>query len=95
MGRSKKNSNVDTMLQMAALVAQQNATAEANRIQQENVAHQKELANINKNMSADLTNDNRALVETAGTANEAGLLDNPDQKRKRDGGGLASTLGIN
>lgn len=94
MGKSKKNNNVDIMLQMQAIQAQQAASAEASRIASEQVAQSKELTNINKNMSADLTAENRAVVEVAGAANDAAALGNPDQKRKRTDGGLASTLGI-
>lgn len=94
MGKSKKDP-VDTALQLQALVAQQNASAEANRIAAEQAANAKELTNINKNMSADLTNENRAVVEVAGAANDADTVANPDQKRKRSAEGLASTLGIN
>lgn len=94
MGKSKKNNNVDIMLQMQAIQAQQAASAEASRIASEQVAQSKELTNINKNMSADLTAENRAVVEVAGAANDADARGNPDQKRKRTEGGLASTLGI-
>ena len=94
MGKSKKESPVSTMLQMQAIMAQQQASAEASRIATQQVEQQKELVNINKNMSADLTAENRAVVEVAGTANDADTMGNPDQKRKRAAGGLASTLGI-
>ncbi|CAI3971401.1 virion structural protein [Variovorax phage VAC_51] len=96
MGKSKKGPTAqEQMLQMIAMVQQQNAQAESQRIAAEGVAQQKELANINKNMSADLTNENRAVVEVAGAANDADTVTNPDQKRKRTAAGLASTLGIN
>ena len=94
MGKSKKPSAQETMMQFAAQLAQQNAAAESNRIASEQVAQQKQLTEINKNMSADLTAENRAIVEVAGTANDADTVGNPDQKRKRTTGGLASTLGI-
>lgn len=94
MGKSKKPSAQETMLQMVSMIQQQNAQAEQSRIAAEGVAQQKELANINKNMSADLTAENRAVVEVAGAANDADTVGNPDQKRKRATAGLASTLGI-
>lgn len=84
-----------TPAEQAALDAQARATEEANRIAAEQLRYQQELNNMNKNYAADLSNENRAMVETAGTANEAGQLDNPDQKRRRASSGLASTLGIN
>lgn len=87
--------NQTTPAQQAALDAQARATEEANRIAAEQLRYQQELNNMNKNYAADLSNENRAMVETAGTANEAGQLDNPDQKRRRASSGLASTLGIN
>lgn len=94
MGKSKKKSNYEIVAEMLATQAQQQAQAESNRIQQEQVAQQRELTEINKNMSADLSAENRAVVEVAGAANDADALANPDQKRKRTVGGLASTLGI-
>lgn len=94
MGKSKKDPGVDPIIQLQAQIAQQNASAEANRIAAEQAANAKELNNINKNMAADLTNENRATVEVAGAANDADTVSNPDQKRKRGATGLASTLGI-
>ena len=93
MGRPKAAS-VDPVLQQQATAAQTQATAEAKRINDANIAQQQQLANINKNMSADLKNENRTVVEAGGTAAEVASLDNPDQKRKRAATGLASTLGI-
>lgn len=78
-----------------AAQAQAAAQEEANRIAAEQAQHQQELNNMNKNYAADLTNENRAMVETAGSANEAATLDNPDRKRRKPTAGLASTLGIN
>lgn len=75
--------------------AQVKAQEEANRIAAEQAQHQQELNNMNKNYSADLSNENRAMVETAGSANEASTMDNPDQKRRKASSGLASSLGIN
>lgn len=93
MGRPKAAS-VDPVLQQQATEAQNRATEEAKRINDANIAQQQQLQNINKNMSADLKNENRTVVEAGGTAAEAATLDNPDQKRKRAATGLASTLGI-
>lgn len=98
MGKSKKKSNYEIAAEMMAQVAQQNAAAESNRIAQETQAQAKELAtiqqNMTKNLSADLSAENRAVVEVAGAANDADTVGNPDQKRKRTTGGLASSLGI-
>lgn len=75
----------------AAQVAAQN---EANRIAAETARNQQELANMNKNYAADLSTENRAMVEAGGSASDASV-ENPDQRRRRASTGLASTLGIN
>lgn len=94
-GGDSGGSQADAAAIAAANEAQAKATAEANRIAQEQAARQAELNNMNKNYAADLKNENRAMVETAGSANDAAALDNPDQKRRRATTGLASSLGIN
>ncbi|BAN92344.1 virion structural protein [Ralstonia phage RSB3] len=88
-------SGADTKVVQQANEAQVKAQEEANRIAAEQAQHQQELNNINKNYAADLTNENRAMVETSGAANESATLMNDDQKKRKPTAGLASTLGIN
>lgn len=72
------------------------AQAEANRIAAESaaaqLAQQQQLATINKNYAADLGTENRAQIVAGGTA---GVMDEDAARKKRQGTGLASTLGIN
>lgn len=94
-GQTGTASGADQATYDQAVQAQTAAQQEANRIAAEQAQHQQELNNMNKNYAADLTNENRAMVETAGSANEAATPDNPDQRRRKPPTGLASTLGIN
>lgn len=94
-GAAAPAAQADAPVIQQANEAQVQAQNEANRIAAEQAARQQELNTMNKNYAADLSQENRAMVETAGTANEAASLDNPDQKRRKPVAGLASTLGIN
>lgn len=95
LGSGGDSGGADASAVQAAQAAQTQATQEANRIAQEQAQRQTELNNMNKNYAADLSTENRAMVESAGTANDAASLSNPDQKRRRASSGLASSLGIN
>lgn len=88
------NPGPDPAAVQAAQEAQAKATADANRIAQEQAQHQQELNNMNKNFAANLANQNRAMVEAAGSANDAAAQSNDVLRRRRAQTSLASTLGI-
>jgi len=73
--------------------AQEAAAAEQARIAQQTLAQQQQLQEINKNYATDLSTDNRARVEAGGSA--AALDAATNDLKKKQGVGLASTLGIN
>lgn len=89
--------NVLDMGQAAAAAAAKAAAEAAQKIQLDTLASQKQaadsMANIQKNFGTDLTNENKAQVIAGGTADAVSA--DSDLKRKRQGTGLASALGIN
>lgn len=96
--RATEESNriaADTKRYQDELLAVQRETAnrEAAARAEANAAQLRQ-TNMTTNYGANLTLENRAMVEAGGSAEEAAAVDNPDQKRRRPSGGLASTLGI-
>ena len=78
----------------AAADAQDQANAIAAKTASDAAAAQQQLADINKNYATDLSAENRVKVEAGGTAAAVDATTD-NLKKKQQGSGLASTLGIN
>lgn len=79
--------------QDAMLQAQKDATDRATALAAQQAAQSAQLNEINKNYAADLGSENRTNIEAGGTASAVDA--STDNLKKKQGVGLASTLGIN